>query len=507
MKARAPKILSNIITKDVKGNRKKYGRLDPVDLQSCRQRMTKLIEASAGSSEPCLYSSNLDKVTSLRKTDNSTNVVIVIADKIQLKCLLQYGNECICIDSTFGVTKYNLKLTTIVVINELGVGIPVTYIISQGTSKDVWIDCFMKLREAVGQRIHTKVFMSDNDNSYYNAWVTVMGWPDHRLLCTWHVTKAWKDHIKKEVPVDKRDIALGQLLNIKKSMSESRYETLTARYRYKWENGAEWEKKILNYFDTYYNKRRREWVNCYRSGLVITTNNYVESFFNNLKNNKHIKGNRRLDRLIHTLLGISRSSYNKYHEMLWRGKGFKDANQARRHRAACGLDAKCLIGKEDGRWKVMIDQLVYIVEESECNQCICLERCGLCGGCAKRLICCCDEYVIKKEVCIHIHFVCILDARLRQTINREKKNRPRVPLVYDVPDDLPPAENLKVSDRDILDMGNLVSKMLSEPIESQLEREQIYSVISRTFHLLNSIKGQVEKEVPDNAPPRTQIRY
>ena len=41
--------------------------------------------------------------------------------------------------------------------------------------------------------------MSDLASQFYNAWVGVMGGKPLRLLCTWHVDKAWQTELRAKV--------------------------------------------------------------------------------------------------------------------------------------------------------------------------------------------------------------------------------------------------------------------------------------------------------------------
>ena len=42
--------------------------------------------------------------------------------------------------------------------------------------------------------------MSDMAPQFYNAWVAVMGDPRPiKLICTWHVDKAWKEELRKKI--------------------------------------------------------------------------------------------------------------------------------------------------------------------------------------------------------------------------------------------------------------------------------------------------------------------
>jgi len=39
--------------------------------------------------------------------------------------------------------------------------------------------------------------MTDDAPAFYNAWVATMGPVEHRLLCTWHVDKNWRQNVSK----------------------------------------------------------------------------------------------------------------------------------------------------------------------------------------------------------------------------------------------------------------------------------------------------------------------
>ncbi|GFW05709.1 hypothetical protein TNCV_3407751 [Trichonephila clavipes] len=49
--------------------------------------------------------------------------------------------------------------------------------------------------------------MTDDSESFFNAWKTVFGIPEERLLCTWHIDRSWRRSIsrlimKKEIKVE-----------------------------------------------------------------------------------------------------------------------------------------------------------------------------------------------------------------------------------------------------------------------------------------------------------------
>jgi len=56
--------------------------------------------------------------------------------------------------------------------------------------------------------------MSDDAPAFYNAWVAVMGPAEHRLLCTWHVDRNWRDNLSKISGGSEKKIARLQNIEI-----------------------------------------------------------------------------------------------------------------------------------------------------------------------------------------------------------------------------------------------------------------------------------------------------
>ena len=51
------------------------------------------------------------------------------------------------------------------------------------------------IKESLETALHDVVFMSDDTEVYINAWTAVMGPPSHRLLCAWHIDRAWRKNL------------------------------------------------------------------------------------------------------------------------------------------------------------------------------------------------------------------------------------------------------------------------------------------------------------------------
>lgn len=95
---------------------------------------------------------------------------------------------------------WNLESTESVhVIDEFGEGMPVAWCLSNHKDFCSMVVFFSEIKKRCGA-VQSGFFMSDMANQFYNAWVAVMG-PKRptKLLCAWHVDKAWKEELRKKV--------------------------------------------------------------------------------------------------------------------------------------------------------------------------------------------------------------------------------------------------------------------------------------------------------------------
>ncbi|KAH7956842.1 hypothetical protein HPB52_012840 [Rhipicephalus sanguineus] len=93
---------------------------------------------------------------------------------------------------------FNYQLVTVLCVDEFGAGFPVAYCISNRTDEKAMATFFASVRSKTGQ-IPADIFITHDGLSFYNAWSEVMGRPKHRLLCTWHVRKNWRDTVNKHI--------------------------------------------------------------------------------------------------------------------------------------------------------------------------------------------------------------------------------------------------------------------------------------------------------------------
>jgi len=62
--------------------------------------------------------------------------------------LTKFANNIVCIDSTHGMNQYDFHLTSLVVIDEYGAGIPAAFCISNRKDTNTWSIFFKKNERA-----------------------------------------------------------------------------------------------------------------------------------------------------------------------------------------------------------------------------------------------------------------------------------------------------------------------------------------------------------------------
>jgi len=101
-----------------------------------------------------------------------------------------FSSKGVYIDSTHGTTGYDFLLTTLMVTDECGEGLPIAWCISN--HEDLFTHMclfFTVLKENCGQ-LSPRWVVSDTASQFYNAWIAIMGGSPTRLLCTWQVDRA-----------------------------------------------------------------------------------------------------------------------------------------------------------------------------------------------------------------------------------------------------------------------------------------------------------------------------
>lgn len=346
------------------------------------------------------------------KTQEDCNVMLVIANDFQLSMLEKFGNDIVCIDSTHGTNMYDFHLTTLLIVDEFGNGVPTAFCISNKKNTATWITFFEKLRDC-GFLLQPKVFMSDIDDSFYNAWITVMKPANKRLLCTWHVDKAWRTKLQEKIKIqEKRALVYKGLRVLLQETNVDKFVKLVEGFLVNTFNDND-TKEFASYFDNFYMQRVSEWAYCYRKASFINTNMYLESLHKVFKYH-YLEGrkNKRLDTCIDALLRLIRDHYFKRARKLCKNKPSKIIEAVlRSHRKAMdGAVVTKLTQISDKLWlvtsftnkNITYEVMKVLDEKDACSDCFC--TCIPCNICIHTYSCECVDYIIKNNICKHIHF-------------------------------------------------------------------------------------------------------
>ena len=213
-------------------------------------------------------------IVSLAKED----FFIAVQTPLQKHMLKQYASNGVCCDTTHGMTGYDFSLITLLVTDEFGKGFRVGWCISNLEDMSVMHLFFSLIKNNCGVQ-HSGFFTSDMAPQFYNTWVAVMGEPrPKKLVCTWHVDKAWRTELKKKIGDTFIEAEVYKMLRMvleqtNKSLSQDCINALLT------DLSSDGKKKdFYDYFKDEWLPKKEHWAYCYRLGLGINTNMFVEAF-------------------------------------------------------------------------------------------------------------------------------------------------------------------------------------------------------------------------------------
>ena len=340
---------------------------------------------------------------------NDDDFALVLQTPLQKEIMQKLGpNRVVCIDATHKTNGYDFPLITVLVVDEFGEGFPVAWFLSNREDHILLMNCYQCLRENVGE-IVPAWFMSDDAEQYYSAWVAVFGPGPHKLLCTWHVDRAWRGNLNvignKEVEaqvyhtlrllLEETDTPTFEIL-LQKAVDQLNLSKTTSDFG--------------KYFCQYYVYRKQEWAACYRKAASLNTNMYVEGFHHVLKYT-YLKGkvNKRVDKCIHALLKIVRDKAFDRLIKLEKGKSTERIRIImKRHRTSKEMDINVVTKCSDMSWIVKSSdgkREYYVTKETEVCPVNCFMRCKDCNICIHTYTCNCPDALIHNTICKHIHLV------------------------------------------------------------------------------------------------------
>uniref|UniRef100_A0A6M2DPT9 Putative mudr-1x sp n=1 Tax=Xenopsylla cheopis TaxID=163159 RepID=A0A6M2DPT9_XENCH len=339
---------------------------------------------------------------------NDEDFVLVIMTQYQFMLLQEFSGDRICIDGTHNTNNRKILLYTLLVVDEYGSGAPVSFCLSNRQDETVFRVFFQAIRTKAGGSLAAKVFMSDGENAFYNAWSSVMGHPEHRLLCSWHVDRNWRTNIVKVKDIAKRALVyqnLRELLHLTDvEIFNSRLEDFMKEIFY-----DEDTKIFSEYFKNQFLGKIKLWAYCYRLRLGVNTNMYLESFHKIFKyfylNGKCSK---RLDKTIHALMKYTRDAcLNRLTRILKNTPTSKIRIIRKSHNISLKIDSSNIITLVEGvKWNITSQSDVSKVHEVERINKTCMMpclSCMECNICIHTFICSCIENSIRMSICKHIH--------------------------------------------------------------------------------------------------------
>ena len=151
-----------------------------------------------------------DDKTGLKRED----FLIVLQTPIQAEMLIKFAEgKVVCVDATHGTNAYDFKLITLLVVDEYGEGFPVAWCITNKEDRVVLIEFLSSVRTQCGM-VRPLWFMSDMAEQYYLAWVSVFDSTPRKVLCTWHVDRAWRGALQQHVTGVEKQAAVYSKLRV-----------------------------------------------------------------------------------------------------------------------------------------------------------------------------------------------------------------------------------------------------------------------------------------------------
>lgn len=355
---------------------------------------------------PVLYYKNQNEsVSYLDKAD----FALVLMTNFQAQQIIKFGSEKICIDGTHGTNAYDIQLYTLLTVDEFGSGCPVAFCFSNRSDELIFRQFFNVVKSKVGQ-IQSKVFMSDDAPAFYNAWSSVMGAVTHKLLCTWHIDRNWRQNLNKISGVtEKKAIVYKTLRVLLQQTSVEDFQTYHVQVLEDLLNDND-TKLFGEYFKRHYSNRPESWAYCYRLRLGINTNMYLESFHKTLKH-IYLEGKKvkRLDKTINAVMKFTRDSIFQRLIKLSKNVPCEKVQKIRQSHTvsmAFKLDQIQILKNEEGyliqsQSNPSLQHHIVKVGET-CNHPSCL-KCIKCNICVHTFHCSCMDNLIKLNICKHIH--------------------------------------------------------------------------------------------------------
>lgn len=321
----------------------------------------------------------------------------------------KFASDFICVDFTRGGEESELEMTTLMVLDDMRQGFPCAFFISNRTDEES-IEMFFRAVKIQAGMISSNIFMSDMSDVFYNAWESVMGTPNIRLFCSWHVDRAWREDLTVIKDSEEQKHTYKQLRALleepDKDVFLEIFSTFTREFI-----ANEITKEFGEHFWTYYGNCYQSWANSFRADLGVDTDMHLETMHRTIEQ-LFMKGRtlERLDKTVHDIMQMIKSKL--FDRLIGREKGkiaskLKDMQIS--HTKSLKMKSEMVLTKAQGCWEVISTSKKpgegYIIQQVNDN-CDCSLICEDCQVCIHKYSCTCVDSAIKWNMCKHIHLVC-----------------------------------------------------------------------------------------------------
>ena len=287
------------------------------------------------------------------------------------------------------------------VVDEFGAGQPAGWCLSNRETEDFMKLFCSKIRENCEQ-IKPSWFMSDIAPQFYEAFCTTNECQSKRLLCIWHVDKAWKEELRKKIGNVEIEVEIYKMMRVVlEQVDEKLFDDYLSNLMERLEASSKTENFAI-YFKKFWVERKRQWGFCFRTGDGINTNMFCEAFHKVFKY-QYLKGkyNKRVDTCLVNLIKFNRDKTFERLIKLTKGKSMQRMKMMNeRHKKSAALSFTILEKKPENLWYVKSDdgkqtyQITPLVER--CEEAACQLRCIDCGVCCHTYHCTCPDFLLKK---------------------------------------------------------------------------------------------------------------
>ena len=343
----------------------------------------------------------------------TADFMLVVASDAQLLGARQFCAPMrpVCMDSTHGTNAYDFQLTTLLALDEHGEGFPVAFCYSNHVNEQHMIAFLSVVKDAVGHTLADVMLMTDDAEVYYNAWTAIMGEPAGRLLCSWHVDRAWRKNLSRVNGDSELKAIIYKLVRVLMEVTDTNQFDIKLTEFMTAASEDERTSDFATYFGKEYACRPRLWAYCHRQGLRLHHNMHLEAMHRVLKH-VHLQGRkvRRLDKSLHGLMRFIRQKMSDRLLKLHRGKWTRHVGGIRnRHQTSTQITADmCVCLEENVLYTVMTKDTAYTVRQALSvphDSSTCPLLCNECNVCVHTFSCTCLDSALRNTICKHVHAV------------------------------------------------------------------------------------------------------